>query len=93
MANNDAVLAELEAQLRTPDSLMEQGVVDVLKEYLRAGGKPQAAIEDLSENFCGVYCCSSVLQGPHAASGLQYIMQQLETYSAIYSALAPCSRP
>uniref|UniRef100_A0A383VL51 Uncharacterized protein n=1 Tax=Tetradesmus obliquus TaxID=3088 RepID=A0A383VL51_TETOB len=53
MANNDAVLAELEAQLRAPDSILEPGVLDLLKDYLRAGGKPQAAIEDLSENYCG----------------------------------------
>ncbi|KAF6256017.1 TH1 protein-domain-containing protein [Scenedesmus sp. NREL 46B-D3] len=53
MANNDAVLAELEAQLRAPDSILEPEVLDLLKDYLRAGGKPQAAIEDLSENYCG----------------------------------------
>jgi hypothetical protein len=61
MANNDAVLAELEAQLRAPDSILEPGVLDLLKEYLRAGGKPQAVIEDLSENYCGVY--STLKQG------------------------------
>jgi hypothetical protein len=65
MANNDAVLAELEAQLRAPDSILEPGVLDLLKDYLRAGGKPQAAIEDLSENYCGVYC--SVQLRPLAA--------------------------
>eukprot|EP00882_Tetradesmus_deserticola_P022149 GHRQ01024038.1.p1 GENE.GHRQ01024038.1~~GHRQ01024038.1.p1 ORF type:complete len:127 (+),score=32.03 GHRQ01024038.1:531-911(+) len=66
MANNDTVLAELEAQLRAPDSILEPNVLDLLKDYLRAGGKPQAAIEDLSENYCGVYC-SSVRRGRLAA--------------------------
>eukprot|EP00879_Flechtneria_rotunda_P021413 GHRR01022570.1.p1 GENE.GHRR01022570.1~~GHRR01022570.1.p1 ORF type:complete len:302 (+),score=121.38 GHRR01022570.1:122-1027(+) len=47
------VLSELEARMRAPDSIMEPGVLQLLKEYLRAGGKPQAAIEDLSENFSG----------------------------------------
>ncbi|KAF8064640.1 FPS1 [Scenedesmus sp. PABB004] len=52
-AANDEALAELEAQLRAPDSVLEVGVLDLLKEYLRAGGKPQSAIEDLSENYQG----------------------------------------
>lgn len=54
-ANPDGsnLLSELEAQLRAPDSIMEPGVLDLLKDYLRAGGKPSAAIEDLSENYEG----------------------------------------
>lgn len=47
------VLAEIEAKLRAPDSILEPGVLDLLKEYLRAGGRPQSAIEDLSENYAG----------------------------------------
>lgn len=57
MAQNDeagTVLSELESKLRAPDSILEPGVLDLLKDYLRAGGKPQAAIEDLSENYSGV---------------------------------------
>lgn len=55
------VLAEIEAQLRAPDSILEPGVLDLLKEYLRAGGKPQSAIEDLSENYAGVFAAYAAL--------------------------------
>lgn len=48
------LLAELEAQIRAPDSILEPSVLDLLKDYLRAGGKPQSAIEDLSEAYTGM---------------------------------------
>eukprot|EP00775_Hariotina_reticulata_P012244 gene12244-12381_t len=64
------LLSELEAQLRAPDSIMEPGVLDLLKDYLRAGGKPSAAIEDLSENYEALHLLQSRFNELHAQQEL-----------------------
>jgi len=43
-----------EAQLTAPDSVMEVNVLEVLKEYLKAGGKVQTAVQDLSDGYMGM---------------------------------------
>ena len=50
--DNVALLTQ-EAQLTAPDSVMEPNVLDVLKEYLKAGGKVQTAVQDLSDGYMG----------------------------------------
>lgn len=51
--DSQTLLNELEAKLRAPDTVMENNVGDLLREYLKAGGKPLQAIGDLSDNFIG----------------------------------------
>lgn len=58
----DVVLNRVEADLRRKDAIMEPGVMDKLRQYVKAGGQPSTAIEMLSENYKGalehgdVYC-------------------------------------
>jgi hypothetical protein len=51
-------LNALELQLRQHDAVMEPNVGELLKEYMKAGGKPMTAIEDLSDGFLGACCCA-----------------------------------
>lgn len=59
LSNNAPVdsvaLLTQEAQLTAPDSVMEVNVLDVLKEYMKAGGKVQTAVQDLSDGYMGRY--------------------------------------
>lgn len=56
-SNMDSVsLLTQEAQLTAPDSVLEPNVLDVLKEYLKAGGKVQTAVQDLSDGYMGECC-------------------------------------
>ena len=49
-------LVKSELFLRAPDAVLEPDVLSVLRKYVREdGGKPKTAVEDLSDNFSGMY--------------------------------------
>ena len=56
-------LLELERTLAAKDAVMEPGVMDSLRTYVASGGKPEAAIELLSENYRGYAQMSSLVCG------------------------------
>ena len=49
-------LNRLELLLNQPDAVMEPGVSELLRQYVRkGGGKPIAAVEALSDSFKGIH--------------------------------------
>lgn len=53
--DRDVVLNRMEQELRRKDAIMEPGVTDKLRQYVKAGGQPMTLIEMLSENYKGAY--------------------------------------
>lgn len=49
----DEKLLECESVMRERDAVMEPGIYQTLQHYVKAGGKPKAAIEHLSESYRG----------------------------------------
>lgn len=53
VVRDEKLLSQLEEMLRRPDYALEPGVRDTLKAYIKAEGKPETAVEHLSENYVG----------------------------------------
>lgn len=51
MSHND--LLQLEARMRAPDAIMEPGIGEAVGAYMRAGGKPEDVIENLTTGYEG----------------------------------------
>ena len=52
-ADQSETLNKLELALRTEDCVMEPGVLDTITRYIKAAGKPEDAIENLTSHYIG----------------------------------------
>lgn len=66
-----ACLLELERLLSAKDSVLERNTIHTLREYVAAGGKPETAIDLLSDNYRGARaraCVCRQTANPYALS-------------------------
>lgn len=50
---NETNLTELDNYLQKPDSILEENVFEIVKNYLRLGGSPSQVIQNLSNSYRG----------------------------------------
>ena len=65
-----ACLLELERLLSAKDSVLERNTIHTLREYVAAGGKPETAIDLLSDNYRGARAraCAERPSNPYTLS-------------------------
>ncbi len=51
--NNSQIIEECEARFRENDAILNSDVSQLLRRYLKAGGKPQTVVEQLGTSYRG----------------------------------------
>eukprot|EP01104_Vermistella_antarctica_P012485 TRINITY_DN3629_c0_g1_i1.p1 TRINITY_DN3629_c0_g1~~TRINITY_DN3629_c0_g1_i1.p1 ORF type:complete len:733 (+),score=159.04 TRINITY_DN3629_c0_g1_i1:142-2340(+) len=62
-SNESTILEPIEAKLARSDFIMDVDVFDTLEKYIKAGGKPQRVIENLSDGYVGYAQMSNLVGG------------------------------
>lgn len=77
-------LLRLEQIMRQPDSIVEPNILQVVREYIAKGGKPQTVLELLSDNYVGFAPMASL-----AASWLDLVSRDPRAAAANGGPLPP----